>query len=442
MLHNKKKADGKGLLRLWTLVVVFAMLFSLLISFANAQETDEEGNGSTAAEETVTEETVPDETVPEGTVTEETVPEETVPEETVPEETIPEETVPAETVGITFYYPDRTETVSVLSGSSFAQMYPGIPPETLVVEKQQHTFLGWFVSRDGGQTFEAETFDFWGAVTEDVALYPQFQRNIYTVTFVLDGETLSSVTVEHGMDAVLPEIPPREGFTGAWSHDGKAITADTVITLKYTRTGSGHFLTAGTGSNLGGGRLSESAETLAISIPLTEQERTLLEGGADVTVRLALSGDDTSVSAADRALVEQILGDLTLGMYLEASLFKQVGQEQETKLDQLNGGVTVSFVLPGNLLPADGTVRAFSVIRVHDGVAEQVDTVYNREKGVLSFTSDRFSTFAVAYTDTTQMPPAVNPGTGDGFAPGLWFAAALACVAGTVALIHEKKKIM
>ena len=61
MLHNKKKADGKGLLRLWTLVVVFAMLFSLLISFANAQETDEEGNGSTAAEETVTEETVPDE---------------------------------------------------------------------------------------------------------------------------------------------------------------------------------------------------------------------------------------------------------------------------------------------------------------------------------------------------------------------------------------------
>lgn len=437
MLHNKKKTEGKGLLRLWTLVVVFAMLFSFPISFAYAQENEGEGTGSTATEETAPEETVPEETVPD-----ETVPNETVPDETVPGETVPDETVPEETVGITFYYPDRTETVSVPSGSSFAQMYPGIPPETLVAEKEQHTFLGWFVSRDGGKTFETETFDFWGAVTGNIELYPQFQRNIYTVTFVLEGETLSSVTVEHGMDAVLPEIPPREGFTGAWSHDGRGITADTVITLEYTRTGSGHFLTAGTGSNFGGGRLSESAETLASAIPLTEQERILLEEGSDVTVRLELSGGDASASAADRALVEQILGELTLGMYLEASLFKQVGQEQETKLEQLNGSVTVSFVLPEDLLPADGSVRAFSVIRVHDGAAEQVDTVYNREKGVLSFTSDRFSTFAVAYTDTTQAPPAVNPGTGDGFAPGLWFAVAFACLAGTVALIYEKKKIM
>ena len=442
MLQRKKKSEGKGLLRLWTLAVVIAMLFSFLISFAYAQETGEEGTGSTAVGETVPEETVPEETVPEETMPEETVPEETMPEETVPEETVPGETLPAETVGITFYYPDRTETVSIPSGSSFAQMYPGISPETLVAEKEQHTFLGWFVSHDGGQTFETVKYDFWTAVTENTGLYPQFKLNTYTVTFVLDGQTLSSVTVEHGMDVSLPEIPPREGFAGAWNHDGQAITADTVITLEYTRTGSGRFLTAGTDSNYGGGRLSESAEALALAIPLTDQELTLLEGGADVTVRLALSPGDTSVSAADRALVEQILGDLTLGMYLEACLFKQVGQEQETKLEQLDDSLTVTFELPGDLIPSDGTVRAFSVIRVHDGTAEKVDTVYNREKGVLSFNSDSFSFFAVVYTDTTQSSPAVNPSTGDGFAPGQWFAAAAACVMAIGLLFLEKKKIM
>ena len=447
MRYNREKIEKKLLRCLWTLAAVFAMLLSLTVPLAHAEESAREQTQETAPEEMPQQETVPGETVPEETVAEETVPEETVPEETIPEETIPEETIPEETPAVeqfrvTFFYSDRTESVSIDAESSFAQMYPGIDPDTLVAEKENHTFLGWYAGTDGGQTLEAEPFDFWSPITADVELYPLFRLNAYTVTFVLEGETLGSVTVEHGADAQLPEIPVREGYAGAWDHDGKAITADTVITLHYTREGSGMFFAVASEDNFGGGWLSESGESLAEAVPLTEQERLLLEEGTDVSVRLALKRMDAGVSAGDRALAEGILGDMKLCMYLEASLFKQVGQEPETALEELSSGITVSFVLPQSLLPEDGTVRAFSVIRVHNGVAEAVEAVYNRETGVLSFTSDCFSVFAVACTDAATPPPALTPSTGDRFLPGAWCLTMAVCGLALVGLWQRKKKIM
>ena len=58
--------------------------------------------------------------------------------------------------------------------------------------------------------------------------------NVYTVTYRADGKIVATVRVEHGMDAAPPEVPAKEGYTGAWDGDGKAIIADTVINAVYT----------------------------------------------------------------------------------------------------------------------------------------------------------------------------------------------------------------
>lgn len=58
---------------------------------------------------------------------------------------------------------------------------------------------------------------------------------IYTVTFVANSETLDVVQVNHGFDVELPEIPAKDGYTAAWDHDGKNITADTIITAVYIK---------------------------------------------------------------------------------------------------------------------------------------------------------------------------------------------------------------
>ena len=45
--------------------------------------------------------------------------------------------------------------------------------------------------------------------------------------------------------------------------------------------------------------------------------------------------------------------------------------------------------------------RTFYVIRVHDGKAEKLDTVEN-EDGTLTFKTDKFSTYALAYEDAQE----------------------------------------
>ena len=62
-------------------------------------------------------------------------------------------------------------------------------------------------------------------------------EDAHTVTFVIDGEVVSTQKVAHGEDATLPQIPEKAGHTQippVWDHDGKGITADTTITAVYT----------------------------------------------------------------------------------------------------------------------------------------------------------------------------------------------------------------
>jgi len=60
--------------------------------------------------------------------------------------------------------------------------------------------------------------------------------NYYEVTFILDDKVVDTQTVEHGMDAILPNesTTNKEGYTFiGWNHDGKNITEDTIIIGTY-----------------------------------------------------------------------------------------------------------------------------------------------------------------------------------------------------------------
>ena len=56
----------------------------------------------------------------------------------------------------------------------------------------------------------------------------------YTVTFKVDGETVSTETVGYGKNATLAAVPEKDGYIGKWDSDGKNITGDTTISAVYT----------------------------------------------------------------------------------------------------------------------------------------------------------------------------------------------------------------
>ena len=93
-----------------------------------------------------------------------------------------------------------------------------------------YTFGGWYTDQactDGNE------FSFDTKITRDITLYAKWTKNLYTVTFDVDGQTdlIHSVSVEHGSGVSKPTNPTKEGYT----FDGWY--TDATHTNKYTNWG-------------------------------------------------------------------------------------------------------------------------------------------------------------------------------------------------------------
>lgn len=72
----------------------------------------------------------------------------------------------------------------------------------------------------------------------------------------------------------------------------------------------------------------------------------------------------------------------------------QVGTHKITATDK------ISLRLPESLVSKDRFIlRKYKVIRLHDGKVDSLDAEFDKETNILKFVTDRFSTYAIAYTD-------------------------------------------
>lgn len=74
------------------------------------------------------------------------------------------------------------------------------------------------------------------SITEDIVVNAVYTANVYTVTFIADGRTISEKTVEHGKAlADVPEVPVKEGYDNAvWDRDDfSSIKSDVAVHAVY-----------------------------------------------------------------------------------------------------------------------------------------------------------------------------------------------------------------
>ena len=121
---------------------------------------------------------------------------------------------------------------------------------------------------------------------------------------------------------------------------------------------------------------------------------------------LNVQNADSTVSAEDKSLTESVLSDdMTVGMYLDITLFKKIGALQ-TAVNKTNAPITITFVMPESLINTDKNVsREYSIIRVHNGKAEVLSCTFDPTTGKASFKTDKFSSYAIAYRDTADGEP-------------------------------------
>ena len=191
------------------------------------------------------------------------------------------------------------------------------------------------------------------------------------------------------------------------------------------------------------------AEVPVSGITFTEEEKKEIENGSTVSVSMEVKDVTATVSESDKKLVEdkvkEVLNNGVVGAYLNLTLLKKVGSLKEVSVTETAAGVVVKLDIPESLKNTDSSVeRKYTVVRIHDGVAEALET--SCENGVITFTTDKFSTYAICYEDVAATgngqasDNTIN--TGDVYNIALYVLFAVVSCAGLAFVVLRRKSVV
>ena len=155
------------------------------------------------------------------------------------------------------------------------------------------------------------------------------------------------------------------------------------------------------------------------------------------------------VKEAIKALKDDMKSAVAQYIDIKVVLKTESSNEELGTLNKLSEEIVLTFEIPAEWKKVG---RIFNVIRVHDGKTDVLD-VWENEDGTVSFKTDRFSTYALVYTDPvededpTPTPPAdpeqpepTPPDTGDKNRTGVYFLVLLAGFAMAIVGVKSSKR--
>lgn len=191
------------------------------------------------------------------------------------------------------------------------------------------------------------------------------------------------------------------------------------------------------------------AEVPVSGITFTEEEKKEIENGSTVSVSMEVKDVTATVSESDKKLVEdkvkEVLSNGVVGTYLDLTLLKKAGSLKEVSVTETAAGVVVKLDIPESLKNTDSSVeRKYTVVRIHDGVAEALET--SCENGVITFTTDKFSTYAICYEDVAATGNGQSSdntiNTGDVYNIALYVLFAVVSCAGLAFVVLRRKSVV
>ena len=136
--------------------------------------------------------------------------------------------------------PDHDVTVTgTFTANKYALTYK-VDGEIYVTYQVEY---GTPITPEPAPTREGYTFSGWSYIPEKmpaeaVNVVGSFTVNQYTITYVIDGETYTTVTVDFNSKIVPPTPPSKDGFDFAWEEYPETMPAsDITINGSYTTTG-------------------------------------------------------------------------------------------------------------------------------------------------------------------------------------------------------------
>lgn len=151
------------------------------------------------------------------------------------------------------------------------------------------------------------------------------------------------------------------------------------------------------------GRVSDSVDE--------ETAKKVSEAKETVTAEIVVKElNQEEIAQNDKAVIEDtvtsVLGEDAKVQYLDVAIVLKADDKELGTLNKLKEEIWITVAIPEEL-KAEG--RTYKVIRNHNGEVTILDTVLN-EDGTISFKTDRFSTYALAYADEEETGTNPNPG--------------------------------
>ena len=163
--------------------------------------------------------------------------------------------------------------------------------------------------------------------------------------------------------------------------------------------------------------LTDKAELLAMLVnsgDITADELVQIANGASVDIVLTVK--EANVSDEVKTAMAQAAKGYTIGQYLDISLFKYMtvngSQQVAVALHTIKDALTISVAVPDALINTNSAVnRTYCIVRNHEGTITVLDAAFDAANKTLTFKTDRFSDYAIAYKDTAVPSSGSNPGS-------------------------------
>lgn len=316
------------------------------------------------------------------------------------------------------------------------------------------TLKGITLARAEGEN--AGEYDITG--TADAGANPNYDVTFAKGTFTIKPKSIQSATVVLGkglaangaeqtqtVEKVLlnDKELPADSYTVA----GNTATAHGIYTL--TVTGKGNYkdsvkwtyvIAPAKAEDAPGGEIAIGSGKVKVNVKFegTVPPATLLTDKAELLAMLVDSGDITAdelAQIADGAIMDIVLTvkeanvpdevktamaqaakDYTIGQYLDISLFKYMtvngSQQAGVALHTTKNALTISVAVPDALINTNSAVnRTYCIVRNHEGTITVLDAAFDAASKTLTFKTDRFSDYAIAYKDTAVPSSGNNPGS-------------------------------
>lgn len=163
---------------------------------------------------------------------------------------------------------------------------------------------------------------------------------------------------------------------------------------------------------VGGSDATKINNILATEAKTNELVLEAVANGSAVEVALDIAISTPSEEVQTK-IAEKVGNANLIPVYFDINVLIKDGNKVLGTIPQLGAEIPLTVALPHEYTSVkEGYNREYYIVREHEGKVELIDATLSKDGKFLNFSSDKFSTFAIAYRDV-EKKEIINPQTGD-----------------------------